>query len=143
MRMAGFKRGGGRLRRLRRRNLLPLGVNAGGHGINGEGDDGGEHGDEAGERKPMPRLLRQARRRQHLEGVRQHVHESGAEDNSGGERFHDGEEVTLRAQGLDGAREQREADADHARGQNGDDRDDLQRQRRLLVVAAVLLAGAA
>lgn len=143
MRMAGFKRRRRRLRRPLRRQSLPLGVDAGGHGVDGERDDGGEHRDKAGERKLMPRLLRQALRRQHLEGVRQHVHESGAEYDAGGERLHDGEEVALRAQGLDGARQQRQANADHARHEDRDDRDDLQRQRRLLVVAAVPLAGAA
>lgn len=63
----------------------------------------------------MPRILLQAIRPQHVERVRQDVHEPRGENDARGKGLDDHEEVPVRLQGRDPLGEEREADADHAR----------------------------
>lgn len=65
--------------------------------INGQRQDRCHHGDESGERK-LPRFRRETRRVKHHVSLRQDVHESGRQDNSGSESFRDEEERCLGTQ---------------------------------------------
>lgn len=85
----------------------------------------------------MPWIVFQAIGPQHVEGVRQHVHESGGEDDSGRKGLDDDEEASIRVQGFDGTGEEGQADSDHACDEDGDDGDDLEGQSFCLVVAGI------
>ncbi|KAL6992018.1 hypothetical protein U1Q18_010131 [Sarracenia purpurea var. burkii] len=87
-----------------------------------------QHRHKPSERKLTPWLLRQALGRQHIKRVRQDVHEPGGQNDSSGEGLHDHEEVSVWAQGRDGASEERRAHSDHAGDQNAGYGDEFQRQ---------------
>lgn len=108
-----------------------------GDGVHDEGGDGGQHGDEAGERERLPRPA-EARRVELLKGFREDVHERRGEDDAGGEALHDEEEVGVRAQGGDPPAERGDRAADGARDEDAEDGDDLELQRTLLVVVLLV-----
>ena len=86
--------------------------------IHHERPDRRHHRNKPGERKIPPRVLGDARGRQVLERVRQHVDEARREDHAGRERLHPEEEVAFRAQRRIPLRRHGEAHAGGAGHQN-------------------------
>lgn len=97
-----------------------LDVQARRHGVNRHRHYGREHGNEAAERKLVPGFIIQASQLEHVERIRQNVHKSGSEDDAGGERLNDVEDVAVRVQNGDRTSNEREANPYHTRQQYGD-----------------------